>query len=136
MMTKSVLILWVLLASREGFAFPTEICQATAKVAAIEELSTFELGSRDVPSGINPGGAPEYSYTKVMRLEMIAVADGGSSSAPCKLKVGDIQSVVIDLKITNAPPKVGDEVRLIRTRVAQLFGPGRMARSETWSFGN
>ncbi len=135
-MRKFLLILFVVLASRESFANPIEICQVTAKVSSIEELSTFEVGSRDVPSGVNPDGAPEYSYTKVLRFEVLVAVDGGSSSAPCKLKVGDVRAVVLDSNVTKAPIKTGDELKLVRTRAAQFFEQGKLARGETWRFEN
>lgn len=114
-----------------AFASFFEVCDVTAKVISIEELSVFGKGSSSVPAGVNPDGKEVYSFMKLMTLEVLDVkAQGGHTD--CKRMLGSNHKVIIDSKNILSTTKAGDQLKLTRSQHNGRTPTG-VAYAETWA---
>ncbi len=113
-----------------SFASFFEVCNVTAKVASLEELSVFGKGSVSVPSGVNPDGKEVYSFVKLLTLEVLDVeAQGGHTD--CKRMLDNNHKVILDSKDILAGTKIGDQLKLTRTTQNGMT-PNGVAYGQTW----
>jgi len=120
-----------LLLSIPSFASFFEVCDVTAKVVSIEELSVFGKGSRSVPPGVNPDGQGVYSFVNLLNLEILDVKAEVGSHRDCKQMMDKTHNVVLDSKDLLPGVKAGDELKLQRTQNNSRVANGS-AYSETW----
>ena len=119
-----------------AFASSLTVCDVTAKVIAVEELSIFSKGSNSLYSwtkGIEEYSIKEYSFVNLLTLKVLEAEAQPGTAPNCQgLKKRD-QKVILSSEFDLKKITLGATLKLVRiTTSSQLLGG--LTNSERWEY--